>query len=119
MRPQNERSFIVLALCVVTLWCYSEFALAQSSAVGEEKSERYSVDASKHMASPFAGKWSYRSFRSNPDLSIPVNELLFGAGNLELSQPSSDRVAGTLGGEGWSLTLHGGATCKASIRSPA
>jgi hypothetical protein len=56
---------------------------------------------------PFTGKWSYRSFLNNPDLSIEFNELRFGAGNLVLEQPQFGEVAGTLGGDGWSLDLKG------------
>ena len=36
-----------------------------------------------------------------------MNELLFGAGTLELSEPSFGTLAGTLGGPGWSLALSG------------
>jgi hypothetical protein len=56
---------------------------------------------------PFEGTWTYRSFISNPDLTVNVNELLFGAGTLELSEPSFGTLAGTLGGPGWSLALSG------------
>lgn len=60
--------------------------------------------------SPFEGTWSYRSFRSNPDLSVPFNDLRFGAGTLKFTHPKSDVVAGTLGGDGWELKLKGGTT---------
>lgn len=53
------------------------------------------------------GKWSYRSFLRNPDLSIEFNDLRFGAGTLELGLDSSGDLAGALGGTGWSLTLFG------------
>jgi hypothetical protein len=39
--------------------------------------------------SPFAGSWSYRSFRNDPDLSKDFNDLRFGAGKLELTDQSS------------------------------
>jgi FtsP/CotA-like multicopper oxidase with cupredoxin domain len=58
----------------------------------------------------FAGSWSYRSFRSNPDLSVPVDELLFGMGELELAVSSAGQITGTLGGVGWQLNLTGTAT---------
>ncbi|NCJ05428.1 hypothetical protein GS597_02645 [Synechococcales cyanobacterium C] len=59
------------------------------------------------MMSPFTGQWSYRSFINNPDLSVEFNELQFGLGNLVLEAPQFGEVAGTLGGEGWSLDLKG------------
>ena len=59
------------------------------------------------MPSPFIGAWSYRSFVNNPDLSLPANDLLFGAGNLVIAEPETGIVGGSLGGNGWSLTLQG------------
>ena len=60
--------------------------------------------------SPFTGKWSYRSFLNNPDLSVEFNELRFGAGNLVLEQPQFGEVEGTLGEDSWSLDLKGGSS---------
>jgi hypothetical protein len=60
--------------------------------------------------SPFAGSWSYRSFRNDPDLSKDFNDLRFGAGTLELAESEFGRLSGSLGGEGWSLNLVGGYT---------
>ena len=60
--------------------------------------------------SQFAGNWSYRSFVNNPDLSVEFNELRFGAGNLVIEEVSFGEIAGTLGGEGWSLDLKGRAS---------
>lgn len=59
---------------------------------------------------PFAGSWSYRSFRNDPDLSVEFNALRFGAGTLELTTPEFGRLSGSLGGEGWRLNLVGGCT---------
>jgi hypothetical protein len=58
---------------------------------------------------PFVGRWSYRSFLNDPDLSkdSDVTQLLFGDGTLEITAPSSETLGGTIGGEGWSLDLHG------------
>jgi peroxiredoxin len=84
-------------------------ALAQSRQGDIQTSRAYSPDESS-FRSPFTGTWTYRSFRSDPDLSTPIEQLLFGAGTLKLSHPAFDRVSGTLGGEGWQLTLTGGAT---------
>ena len=60
--------------------------------------------------SPFAGSWSYRSFRNDPDLSKDFNDLRFGAGKLELTESEFGRLSGSLGGEGWNLNLVGGYT---------
>ncbi|HYH67749.1 MAG TPA: Rid family hydrolase, partial [Urbifossiella sp.] len=56
---------------------------------------------------PLVGKWTYRSFRSDPDQATEPNALLFGQGTLEFDTVSPDRVTGTLGGEGWQLNLTG------------
>ena len=56
---------------------------------------------------PFVGAWSYRSFRNDPDLKKPFNDLAFGLGVLDLAEPQFGRLTGTLGGEGWSLDLNG------------
>lgn len=58
---------------------------------------------------PFVGSWSYRSFLNDPDLSkdSDVTQLLFGDGTLEITAPSSETLGGTIGGQGWSLNLHG------------
>lgn len=58
---------------------------------------------------PFVGSWSYRSFLNDPDLSKDSNvtQLLFGDGTLEITAPSSETLSGTIGGQGWSLDLHG------------
>lgn len=58
---------------------------------------------------PFVGSWTYRSFLNDPDLAADsdVNKLLFGDGTLEITAPSSETLGGTIGGQGWSLDLHG------------
>ena len=56
---------------------------------------------------PFVGRWSYRSFRNDPDLNTEPNDLLFGAGTLEITAPSSEKLGGTIGGSSWSLNLRG------------
>jgi hypothetical protein len=60
--------------------------------------------------SPFVGRWTYRSFRNDPDLSKEFNDLRFGAGTLVLDEPDYGRLSGSLGDEGWSLSLVGGYT---------
>lgn len=59
---------------------------------------------------PVVGKWTYRSFLSNPDLNAEPNTLLFGRGTLTLSIPAPDRLTGSLGGDDWELALSGGVT---------
>jgi len=58
---------------------------------------------------PFVGSWSYRSFLNDPDLSKDsnINQLLFGDCTLVINAPSSVTLGGTIGGDGWSLDLHG------------
>lgn len=59
---------------------------------------------------PFVGSWSYRSFLNDPDLSKDSNItklLLFGDGTIEITSPSPETLSGTIGGQGWSLDLHG------------
>ena len=58
---------------------------------------------------PFVGSWSYRSLLNDPDLSKDkkMNKLLFGDGTLVITAPSSDTLGGTIGGDDWSLDLHG------------
>lgn len=60
--------------------------------------------------SQVVGKWSYRSFVSNPDLNAEPNSLLFGSGTLDLAVRDPDELIGTLGGEGWQLDLSGKVT---------
>jgi hypothetical protein len=58
---------------------------------------------------PFVGNWSYRSLLNDPDLSkdTNMNQLLFGDGTLAITASNSVTLGGTIGGDGWSLDLHG------------
>lgn len=58
----------------------------------------------------FLGKWSYRSFLNDPDLKKKPNNLLFGSGTIEFTAAPMGVVAGTIGGDGWQLTLEGWVT---------
>jgi hypothetical protein len=58
-------------------------------------------------SSRFAGTWTYRSFRSDPDLAASPASLLFGQGTLQLKPQASGQLTGTLGGDGWQLDLNG------------
>lgn len=62
------------------------------------------------MFDAFNGEWAYRSFLNNPDLATPVDQLLFGAGTMELEVDADGNLTGALGGSGWSLALTGTAT---------
>lgn len=55
----------------------------------------------------FEGTWTYRSFLNNPDQAIEPNQLLFGIGDLLLTQPEPCTIGGSLSGTGWSLKLEG------------
>ncbi len=59
------------------------------------------------MTVSFEGTWSYRSLINNSDLAIPFNDLRFGMGTLELTQPEPGTIGGMLGGSSWSLALSG------------
>ena len=54
-----------------------------------------------------AGKWSYRSFISNPDLETDFNDLEFGRGTITIQEAPMGVLQGTIGGTGWSLDLNG------------
>ena len=54
-----------------------------------------------------AGKWTYRSFVSDPNLATQFNDLEFGHATLELSIGAASDLSGTLGGPGWQLQLNG------------
>ena len=58
--------------------------------------------------SPFVGRWTYRSFRNDPDPD--ASRPPFGTGTLVLDEPDYGRLSGSLGGEGWNLSLVGGYT---------
>ena len=58
--------------------------------------------------SPFVGRWTYRSFHNDPDPD--ASRPPFGTGTLVLDEPDYGRLSGSLGGEGWNLSLVGGYT---------
>ena len=53
------------------------------------------------------GKWTYRSFLNDPDLSKAFNDLEFGRGTITIQEAPMGVFKGTLGGPGWSLDLNG------------
>lgn len=56
---------------------------------------------------PFIGTWTYRSLLNEPDVTTDFDKLEFGRGTLVITEASSDTLGGTIGGPGWSLSLHG------------
>jgi hypothetical protein len=55
----------------------------------------------------FVGKWSYRSWLNDVNLSTPPDQLLFGSGTIEIVEAPSQILSGSIGGAGWHLDLHG------------
>ena len=53
------------------------------------------------------GKWTYRSFLNDADLSTDFNALEFGRGTITIEDAPMGVLAGSIGGPGWSLTLNG------------
>ena len=56
---------------------------------------------------PFVGSWTYRSLLNDVDPTKPFNDLEFGVGTIVIEEAAEELLTGTIGGEGWSLTLHG------------
>jgi hypothetical protein len=56
---------------------------------------------------PFVGRWTYRSLLNDPNINTKFDDLEFGVGTLVIEAPTPDLVRGTIGGDGWSLALHG------------
>lgn len=54
-----------------------------------------------------AGKWTYRSFLNDPDISTAFDALEFGRGTITIAEAPMGVLAGTIGGPGWSLDLNG------------
>lgn len=82
-------------------------AIARSQQVSGPSQPRSRTDRGNQTVS---GQWTYRSFRSTPELSdpnSPLSTLLFGQGELNLSIADGNRLTGTLGGTGWQLRLDG------------
>jgi hypothetical protein len=56
---------------------------------------------------PFVGSWTYRSLLNDVDPAKPFNDLEFGVGTIVIEEAAEELLIGTIGGEGWSLNLHG------------
>lgn len=60
------------------------------------------------MPNPWVGSWTYRSLLNEPDGSLDFDKLEFGEGTIVINDDeASELLTGTIGGEGWSLALHG------------
>ena len=58
-------------------------------------------------SNPFVGKWIYRSLFNNPDFSLGFDKLELGRAYLVIEEHGPAILGGTIGGDGWSLALHG------------
>ena len=58
-------------------------------------------------ANPFVGTWTYRSLLNDPGLKTDFNKLEFGRANLTIEEEAPAILKGTIGGDDWSLALHG------------
>lgn len=56
---------------------------------------------------PFVGKWTYRSLLNDPDVNQDFDKLEFGRGTIVIEEAEPQLLRGTIGGDGWSLNLHG------------
>jgi len=59
---------------------------------------------------PFVGSWHYRSLHNIPGDENDWNKLHFGEAAIVINQTEFGQIAGTLGGEGWSLNIKGQTT---------
>lgn len=58
--------------------------------------------------SPFVGKWIYRSLLNDPSIGTAFDKLQFGIGTIVIDEATSpELLTGIIGGDGWSLALHG------------
>ena len=53
------------------------------------------------------GNWTYRSFLSNPDLSVEFDALEFGRGTIRIDAAPLQIFSGLIFGTGWQLKLNG------------
>jgi hypothetical protein len=65
---------------------------------------------SEPLTNVLLGKWTYRSFLSNPDPSVPFNDLEFGVGTIRIDPSATNEFKGLIYGPGWELTLKGSTT---------
>ena len=56
---------------------------------------------------PLVGKWTYRSLLNDPNVDTDFDRLEFGRATLDIQEAAPAILKGTIGGPGWSLSLHG------------
>lgn len=56
---------------------------------------------------PLIGKWTYRSLLNDPNVNTDFDKLEFGRATLDIQEAAPAILKGTIGGPGWSLSLHG------------
>src|SRR5258708_32656765 len=56
---------------------------------------------------PFVGNRTYRSLVNDPTGATAFNDLKFGEGTLVIEEARPELLEGMIGGQGWSLALHG------------
>ena len=95
-----------VAILVVGLAMSSFPDLAAQSADSEPQAA-LAASAPSATQPRIDGKWTYRSFHNNPDLSTEFNKLKFSAGHLELVTHPNGSLSGSLGDTGWRLNLKG------------
>lgn len=62
------------------------------------------------LTNVLVGKWTYRSFLSNPDPSVDFNSLEFGVGTIRIDESATNEFKGLIYGPGWELELKGSTT---------
>jgi hypothetical protein len=56
---------------------------------------------------PLVGRWTYRSLLNERDVDTSFDKLEFGRGTIVIEDAAPEVLRGTIGGPGWSLSLHG------------
>src|SRR6185437_8655807 len=75
---------------------------------GERRAMQRAMQGEKTMSdNPFVGSWTYRSLLNDPAIGTAFNDLEFGRGTLVIAAAAPELLTGTIGGDGWSLALHG------------
>jgi len=97
MSLRTHLSILVVAL----IWFVADFDSSRARVLAQSRQRTPAPSLATPLApaaveSPFVGKWTYRSFLSNPDISVEPN-VLFGRRTMQLSYAEPDRVSGTLG----------------------
>lgn len=106
----RNRSWLGVLLLPLLVLSPRHDARAQGVAPSEAQSGFRLTTPRASLEDSFSGKWTYRSFVSDPAMSdpnAPLKTLLFGQGALEIAADSAGNASGTLSGNGWQLDLTG------------